>query len=265
MVTSIVLKGTYQIGISATGKIKTPDGITVDIKDVPFVRYRFSEYGDNELKFIIENKKKFPCVHVVEIELNNNTADLLDKITEMDDMIGKLVYIPITNQHVESGLSEDELSLISSIVDCDFDRLIIKDKSTTLHSVALSKLKKQIRAVTDIPDNEIGVCGGACCFMDGNACLTAVRAREMLAKYSERDDIVVPSANHEGKIDTIDSNSECTNKCGCIRYHVYNSDMPAPVSKGSSKGTKSSKKEGDSQSKSKEPKRMDKGYTKIEW
>ena len=259
MVTSIVLTGTYKIGISATGKIKTPDNITIDLKDIPFVRYRFQTYGEEQYKFIQENKKNFPCVHIVEIELDTNTVDIINKITEMDDMIGKIVYIPINDNHIINGFSDEELQLIKDVSDCEFDRLAIKDKSTTLQSIALTKLKKQVSGASGIEENEIAVCGGAYCFMNGNACLTAVRAREMLAKYSERDDVVVPSANHEGKIDAVDSNDVCTNKCGCIRYHIYNSDMPAPASKSVGKKSDSEDK------KVQEPKKKDPGYDKIEW
>lgn len=263
MVTSIVLTGRYNISISETGKIKTPDNITIDVKDVPFVRYRFSSYNQDDINFIMENKKKFPCVHVAEITLGDDTKQLLDTLSSTDDMIGKLVYIPITDKEVEQGMSEETLNLIANIAECDFDRLIIKDNSTSLHSVALTKLKNQVKDVTGIKPAEIGVCGGACCFMDGNACLTAVRAREMLAKYSEKDDIVVPSANHEGKLETIDIDNACTNHCGCIRYHIYNSDMAAPTSKSQKSKGKSgeSKKSGDK----KESTKKTAGYTYIDW
>lgn len=259
MITSIVLTGTYKIGISESGKIKTPDGVRIDTKDIPFVRYRFSKYGDEELRFIEENKKTFNCVHVLEITLDSETASLLEKIEETDDTLGRLVYVPITDKHVEQGFDDNELNLIRTLIDSEFDRIIIKDNSRTLHGIALNRLKKQIKDILNIPEKEIGVCGGACCFIDGNACLTAVRAREMLAKYSERDDIVVPSANHEGKLDEVDEHADCVNKCGCIRYHIFNSDMPAPSSKSgvkkSSEGTK------------KQPERKEKfnGYIEIDW
>ncbi len=268
MVTSIVLTGTYNIGISATGKIKTPDNITIDIKDIPFVRYRFDSYTEKELAFIQENKKNFPCVHVAEVTLSEDTQDILDKLTDFDEMLAKLVYVDITDENVKDGLTEEQLNLIEDILDCDFDRLIVRDKSSSLHSIALGKIKKQIKELTDIPENEIGVCGGPCCFVDGNACLTALRARELMAKYSERDDIVVPSANHEGRLDSIDIDKSCTNSCGCIRYHIYNCDMPAPSSK-SSGIKKEAKKKSDSSTENVKDKKQKvnkaKGYNIINW
>lgn len=276
MVTSIVLTGKYEIGISATGKIKTPDKNTVELKSIPFVRYRFKEYGDEELDFIVKNKRKFPCVHVVEVEIDENTPALLDRITDMDDMIAKLVYVSINDDNVVTGLTQEQINNIENIVDCEFDRIIIKDKSNSLHSIALERLKRQIKEVTGINESEIGVCGGPCCFIDGNACLTAVRSRELLAKYSDRDDVVVPSANHEGSIDTVDGTSDCVNKCGCIRYHIYNSDMPAPASKNGEGKTKTVKVKNNETEKSievteKKPQAKKaktpkiKGYTAIDW
>lgn len=237
MVTSIVLTGMYDIGVSSTGKIKTPDGNVVELKDIPFVRYRFQHYGEEELKFIMNNKKKFPCVHVVEITLDSDTADTLNKIEELETNLGVMVYVDVTDTEVANkGFSEETEELLEDISECKFDRLNIRDKSTSLFSVDLMKLKKELRSLTGIKEDEIGVCGGPMCFINGNACLTAVKAREMLAKYSEHDDSVVPSANHEGKMDNADNIESCVNRCGCIRYHIFNHDMEAPATK--SQGTK---------------------------
>lgn len=263
MVTSIVLTGRYNIGISETNKIKTPDNITIDVKDIPFVRYRFDSYNQDDIDFILNNKKQFSCVHLVEITLDENTPELLDDITNADEMIGKLVYVNVTDTEVNNGLSDETLDMLRNIEDHDYDRIIIRDKSTSLHSVALTRIKNQIKQTIDIGVDEIGVCGGACCFMDGNACLTAVRARELLAKYSEKDDMVVPSANHEGKLDTIDIENSCTNHCGCIRYHIYNSDMPAPTSRSHKSSDKSNKEK--KLSGKKEGTKKAVGYTVVEW
>lgn len=274
MITSIVLTGMYKIGISATNKIKTPDGVTIELKDIPFVRYRFNTYGEAELKFIEENKKKFPCVHIIEINLNEETFDLLDTIDEMELDVAKLIYVDIFDKEVNDGISEMTANLLERLTEYRFDSLNIKDKSDTLYQLALSKLKRQIKEITGIKEENIGVCGGPCCFSDGNACLTAVKARALLANYSDRDDIVVPSSNHEGKLDNADNSELCTNKCGCIRYHVFSRDTDAPATKNSgASGTKkvTVKVEGtdgsvEAEIKEKKPKvAKPKGYSTIEW
>ena len=271
MVTSIVLTGKYNIGISSSNKILTPDGITINLKDIPFVRYRFDSYGPEEIAFIQENKKKFPCVHIVEVMLDGNTKNVLDTISDMDEMIGKIVYVPVYNEDVSTGISQNMLELVQSIKDCDFDRLMIKDKSDTLYALTINRIKKQIASVSGFKENDIGVCGGPGCFANGQACLTAVRAREMLAQYSERDDIVVPSSNHEGKMDSADDLESCTNHCGCIRYHVYTSNMDAPISESKgkkgkankSKDTNTEKKETTKEKKVSKPKL--KGFVEVDW
>lgn len=270
MVTSIVLTGMHKIGISSAGKIKTPDGVLVELKNIPFVRYRFSQYGEEEFTFILENKKNFSCVHLVELKLDKDTLSTIDRLNELDDMIGKIVYVDITDEDVTNGINDETIVLLEELQGADIDRLSLRDKSTTLFPLALSIMKKQVKQASGIKEDQIGVCGGPCCFSDGNACLTAVKAREILARYSEEADVVVPSSNHEGSLDNTDNIELCTNKCGCIRYHIFNKSMDAPASKADTKkvtvevigadGTVSA------EVKEKKPKVVkNKGYTAVEW
>lgn len=240
MITGIALTGMYKIGISASNKIKTPDGVIVDLEKIPFVRYRFQKYGEEELKFIVENKKRFPCAHIVEIVLDENTFDTINAIEDMDDMIAKIIYVDITDKEVTDGLSDETIELLEQLPEYNFDRLSIRDKSDTLFQLALDRLKRQVKEATDIREKDIGVCGGPCCFMDGNACLTALRAREIVSMYSNQENDAVSSANHEGKLENVDDLDYCVNKCGCVRYHIFNKDTEAPSSRQS--GTDKTKK-----------------------
>ena len=145
MITSIVLTGMYNIGISDTGKIKTPDGVTISIKDIPFVRYRFDTYGEKELDFIKKNKEKFPCVHLVELTLNDDTVDIAEAIEEMDENIARIVYVPVTDAEVSRGLTDKQLELLGEVGELEIDRIMIKDKSNSMYELALDKLKKQVK------------------------------------------------------------------------------------------------------------------------
>lgn len=266
MVTSIVLTGMYNIGISDSGKIKTPDGVTINIKDIPFVRYRFNSYGEDELNFIKKNKEKFPCVHLVEIPLNNDATNIAEAIEDMDENIARIVYVTITDEEVKNGLTDKQIELLEAIGEYEVDRIMLKDKSSSMYELALDKLKKQAAKASGFEIQDIGCCGGPCSFYNQNACLTAVHAREILARYSERDDIVVPSANHEGNFDKIETQEPCVNRCGCIRYHVYNSDMPAPISKSVKEkkvSTKKSSNTGNKEKKAKKPKSA--GYEAVDF
>lgn len=266
MITSIVLTGMYNIGISDSGKIQTPDGVIINTKDIPFVRYRFSEYNSEQLEFIKKNKARFNCVHVAEVTLSPKAASELKAIREMDENIACLVYIDVTDTEVANGLTDEQIELIESVEDCEIDRLLIRDKSNSMYEMALDKLKKQVSDASDFDVTDIGCCGGPCAFFGGNACLTALHAREILARYADRDDIVVPSANHEGTLDKADTASSCVNKCGCIRYHIFSSDMTAPISKsgGTKKSTGVKKEKSDNTPKKpKQPKIA--GYTEADF
>lgn len=271
MVTSIVLTGRYNIGISQSGKIKTPDGVLVDIKDIPFVRYRFEEYTDEDLEFISANMKKFPCVHLVEINVNDNGLWALEQINMAEMNVAKMLYVPVGDNEVANGFTDEVLDCLENMCDFEFDKVNLKDISTTLYPAAVDKLKAEVASITGFTVNEIGVCGGPCCFINGNACLTAVKARELLAAYSnDEDTCVVPSANHEGNLDKLDNAVDCVNKCGCIRYHVFTFDMEAPASKVAGKKTSVKVENTDAEVevtvKEKKPKvKKPKGYVLTDW
>lgn len=272
MVTGILLTGMYNIGVSGNNKIMTPDGIKVDLKDVPFVRYRFENYGEAELEFIKNNKVKFPCIHIIDMTLNENTVDLIKKIDASIEKVAKFVFIDVDDRCAAHGLSEDILDLVRGLDEVSVDRISVRDKSNNLFGEILASMQKTIRRVTSLSEDSVGICGGPYCF-GGDACLTAVRARELIAKYSDHPETeVVPSANHAGTIDGVDGES-FTNNCGCIRYHIYSRDVEAPATK-TAKVAKVPKEEKvkvpkepkpEAEKKVKESKPKAKGYTSIEW
>ena len=100
------------------------------------------------------------------------------------------------------------------------DRIMLKDNTITMDTLASIRMKKnvyelfgeQLEGGKDYKD--IGICQSPLSFSDGNACLTAIRARELSAKYSNDEELALPSANHE-----------CMNTCGCIRYMVIDKDI----------------------------------------
>lgn len=224
MNTSIVLTGMHSIGVDSTGRFMVKD-TKVSIKDVPFVRYRFTEYSDDELIYIEVMKKKFNySSHMIEITLTADTKKIMDKVKRIENLI-KFVYIPIDDSDVMNGISEEKIRLLQEIDGEFFDRLMIKDNSNTLDAIGSIRLKKQLSELVEMEYTDIGVCSSPLSFDGKNACLTAVKARELSAEYAESDEVALPSANHE-----------CMNTCGCIRYHVFETSVIAPVNKGN-KGT----------------------------
>lgn len=235
MITSIVLTNTHKVGVDSNGKFMVGE-TKVSIKDVPFVRYRFNNFGDAELNYISQMKNIFKhSSHMVEITISEDTPKILDAIEEKLQNIIRFIYVPVVDSNVTDGFDESTLKLVELLDDYDFDRVMLKDNTTTLHAVAAAKLKKEIADTIDVNVKDIGICQSPLSF-NGDACLTAVKARELSAEYAENDEVALPSANHE-----------CMNCCGCIRYHVIDSDVAAPVSK-TTKGTKKAS------NKTKEPK-----------
>lgn len=232
LITSIVLTGCHNIGVNNNNKIKIDDNI-IAMKEIPFVRYRFNSYGESEIKFIERNMKRFVGpVHMAEIPLSVNTNTEAEALDGLGNIV-KFLYIDVTDSDIENGFSADTIDLLENLGDAYFDRYMLKDKSSQMYQIAADRLKDQIADILDVEPEEIGVCGSPISFRGsegeiGQACLTAVKARELLAEYSENVDLV-PSANHE-----------CMDCCGCIRYIVVEHDIPAMANK-QTKSTKTNK------------------------
>lgn len=233
MVASIVLTGKYNIGLNAKEKIKV-DGHIIAMSDIPFIRYRFGKYDSSDIDFIVKNKAVFHRpVHLIEVMLDDDIADTLSKLEEIDG-VAKFLYVPIDDADIKDGLSEHKRELLESVADVFVDRVMMKDNAEMLYPIAAEKLKLEIEDCCGFSASDIGICGSSLSFRcgdePGQACLTAVWARNIMADYAESDDVVVPSASHESM--------EC---CGCIRHFIVDHDLPAPLS---SKEKASNKEDG---------------------
>lgn len=232
MVYNLVLTGKHNIGINKEKFML--NGEKADIKDVSFIRYRFNKYTDEEADYIDEMMKKFNySTHLAEVYLYPGFSADINKLTDRFDNLAIFLYISIDDDDVrENSISDYYKELLEEAYDEEvaFDRIVIKDKSTSLFTVSANKIKKMIKDITEADDYEIGFCESPLSRYDGNACLTAVRARELAAKYNENDKSALPSANHECK------NS---NGCGCIKHTIIDHDLEAPLDKEKSKKTKS--------------------------
>lgn len=235
MVCNLVLTGKHNIGINKEKFMLNNE--KVDIKDVSFIRYRFDKYTDEEADYIAETMKKFNySTHLAEVYLYPGFCDDVNKLTERFDNLAIFLYISIDDDDVrENSISDYYKDLLEEAYDEEvaFDRIVVKDKSTSLFTVSANKIKKIIKDITEAEDFEIGFCESPLSRYDGNACLTAVRAREIAAKYNENDKCALPSANHECKN---------PNGCGCIKHTIVDHDLPAPVDKEKTKKDSSKSK-----------------------
>lgn len=214
MVTSIVLTGRHTLNVNSFNKLKAGDNIISIEKDIPFVRYRFGVYADADFQYIISTMDKLKySTHLIELNLDTNTVTNLEWIKNNIANIARFIYIDVTDEDVaRGGLTTDTLNLLMGIVQYNVDRVMLKDKSTKLDIVTAKKIIDALSKQTGIKRDNFGICSSPLSFGD-MCCLTAVRAREIMAVYSLIADVALPTANHQ-----------CMNRCGCIRYIVIDSD-----------------------------------------
>ena len=251
MIVSIVLTGKYNIGINSNNKIKVNDKL-IAINEIPFIRYRFEHYGDEEINFIQRNKEKFKGpVHLVEVTINENVVNELNAISKIENL-AKIIYVPVNDDDTTNGLSDEKLDWLKAISDNDFefDRVMLKDKATMLYALSAEKLKYEVAEALDdiVEPSEIGVCGSPLSFrnsdVEGQACITAIWARAILANHTNNPDMPTPTATHE-----------CMDCCGCTKYLIVDRDLPAPLSvKEKSENKKSKETNKDNKEKEVKPK-----------
>ena len=231
MITSIVLTGKHVIELDAYNKFKHGKNRT-SIKEVPFIRYRFDRYGQDEIEYIRDMKEKWIySSHLVEIHLDEDTEQVIEDLDKVDNLI-KYVYMEIDDSDIDNGLSDEKIRRLESIAYQYIDRFMLKDKSTKLDIMRANELKSEIASILDIDEWDVGICQSPLSFGDGNACLTALKARELSAEYAENDEAALPTANHQSM-----------KTCGCIRYITIDSDIKIERKKSTAnKGKKKAKR-----------------------
>lgn len=212
----------YNIGIT-NNKIEL-EGNTLDIKkEIPFLRYALGEITDDKIEYIKAMKEKFSAsTHLVEVTANENPniADTVSKIRNSIDSVAIYVYFNITDDNITSGsLAFTMIEAIKSLKSTSVDRIMFKDKTTTLDTVMSQNLIKQAAKESGFAFSMFGICSSPLSFGE-SACLTAIKARELMSKYSSIADVALPSANHQ-----------CMNCCGCIRYIEVTDNIEAPAIK----------------------------------
>lgn len=228
VVVSLALTGKHNIFVDKHNKL-TVEGTKISIKDIPFIRYRFNEYGDEEFDYIIKMKEKFRySSHLAEMPLAEWNVDLINRLEDIN--VAKYVYVDVTDDVVQNGFDARTLELVEELNNCRVDRVILKDKSTTLDTMASIRLMKQLMTVSVFELEDYGICSSPLSFSNGRACMPAVRARDLAANYAEHDEVALPTENHE-----------CMESCGCIKYIVIDGDIKDSMSQGAKANGKGSK------------------------
>lgn len=209
MIGNLRFKGTYYVEVK-NDKVRV-NGEVIQLKEIPFLRYSLPKYDIEEVEYIAHNQKAFnSAVTIVEFELNDTTIEsmelLNDTFEELDREYVKFIYTDVTDDDIERGtLGSDRLQRLMEVSESEYiDTVVIKDKSTKLSRTDIIKFKEEIGNV--VKNCHIAVCNSPFSFSE-DACLTALRARELLSEYSERDECAIPSARHE-----------CMDCCKCMRH-----------------------------------------------
>lgn len=212
MVQSIRLEKTYRIDVGQDGKF-VYDGIKMSIKDVPIIRINFSRYADSEIEYINGLLKVFMySIVFIEIHVENIGSEDIAALKQIDDKCAIYLYLDIDDMDIDS-LDDSKLEMMDAVFyDLDIDGISMVDKTSKLNAVTAKKLVNDIASTYGIENEKISICKSplSC---TGYACVTAVKARELMAIYSKVDDVPLPTANHE---------KSC---CGCIQYIKIEHDV----------------------------------------
>lgn len=218
MLMSIKLLNKVNINIDKFGKFILNNN-KMSVKEVPFVRYAFESYDDSTIAYMKSVIELFKFSgHLIEVGIAPGYIETIEKIRENIPNAAVFVYVDITDINVMDNDIDIELKeLLRELKGYNIvDRLMLKDRSKSLHMVSANKIKESIYRECGIKVSDIGICSSPLSFGE-QCCLTAERARELATKYSESMECVLPTANHEG-----------TNTCGCIRYVCITEDIKAP-------------------------------------
>lgn len=219
MITNILFKNEYNIDIAERAKIEIGD-ITTSIKEIPIVRFRPQEINENTIDYIKTLRDKF-SLSVILVELNieyDNTYELL-RVLNNDEYINIAIYlrVDIDNEDIDNDCKlinhkADKLRKCISLN--NYERIMMVDKASDMYYMNFRKIKDNIMDISGAKEENIGICGSPLSFGE-DCCLTAIKAREILANYGENGrDGVIPSAKHENM-----------NVCGCIRHVEVKGDL----------------------------------------
>lgn len=256
MLTNLRVYGRYRVD-TKNEKIKFTNE-TLSVKEIPFIRYHLNDYDDADIEYINSNCAKFDkSVPIIEVALDDLTVDKLDRISSsVEKEYAVFVYTEITNEDTAAcTLGEERLQKIRNVWDNSFmDSVVLIDRTTDMAKNHILTFKNEIKSIDKQID--VSICNSPFSFSE-DACLTALKARELLAEYSDKDECAIPSARHQ-----------CMNCCSCIRHIDIKEDIIAVDEPKKEKAPKAEKKT----DKPKEPKaekekvqKPKKGVALLDW
>lgn len=240
MISSLILTGRYNVGVNSSNRIML-NGEVTPLTDVPFIRYRFSDFGDENISFVKANMQHLhgPC-HLAEYDISTMPKEQLEALNDIDGL-AIYAYIDIDDADLATGIAAEKVEKLKSVSELYFDRLIIRDKSSMMYPLAADKITFALSDILGgaVKASDIGICCSPLTPRTPNseskACLSAVWARRLMADYIDNVDVATPTANHEC----------CSDGCCCIRAFTVTCDIPAPANDAKVADSGSSEKKSD--------------------
>lgn len=237
MVSNLLFTEPQPVAVSPTGNFIIPSGEEMNNDDVPVVRYRFDNYGPENIAYINTMLTLFPkSLHVAEISLEFMSDGLRYNLEVYRDWIqalvnlkhvAKFIRVPIQNSDVAvERLSSEKFSILSTLfttpsllvnevptpISAVVDRVALVDHSTTLHMIAAYRIRLATASQLQLSDKQISICNSPLAQDSSMACLTANTARELGAIYGTSDEMVIATNALEGR------NASSTSCCMCLKH-----------------------------------------------
>lgn len=227
MTSSIVLTERIKVEFDKRGKfnytdLESNETYTFERGEIPFVRYRFSKYGMAEIAYIKESLKKFNhSAHLAEVSLSETSVKEIELLSSLAE-VAIFLYIDLHKDNIlAKNLDEANKKLLEPIKSHCLDkveRVMLKDKDNMLHMLVTRPIIKNISVYLGLNENKIGFC--SCAFsIDGMCCLTAERARDIAARYSNNKSFAIATNAVEGR------NIEYQPGCCCIKHIIISHDI----------------------------------------
>lgn len=239
MITGIVFDKIVKVQLSAGDKFKVGKE-KVGTNEVPYVRYKFDGYTEDEINFIKAMKKIFVhAVHIVDVNLQDSgVADYVEFVR------ANVENVCLFGCYTLDDSSKDDLeSVLQDFRDCTvlsvLEKVVLKDETTYMMLPHFDNIKKQLFRTTGI-DN-VSICSSPAT-TDENCCISAEYSRHLASRYGDEETVnVVATYQTKGL------------GCHCVRYVVINEDIvKCNGDKAGSSNKEANKKDGGSkESKSK--------------
>lgn len=235
----------YNIGLDGNNRVEIDDK-KVSIKDIPYLRYKFDQYGDAEVEYIESSMKKFPySVHIADIKLGADTNSICEKLndkfnTNEDGDVNLIMFIDVdvdadTVEKCELPGGIDEM--LKDIDQSYVERFIVRDcDQAIVDKSRADKFIKYLHTEFGIDNRTIALCGSILSGDKGYSvgCLPASVVRDLQTLKS--DDVELPLVP--------EGHQNCGGCCGCTRYKEVDSDIKVTKSERVS-GNRKSKVKGE--------------------